>query len=190
MKTRVSICSASGFLILCALVSVIAIAQNGASPTDPIPVGTTVKTEIQCGSAAGSMESYDASISVLKVLRGADAWNLLKEANPSNKQPQAGYEYMLVRISFSMKARGAPADKTFDLGRPMQFLAIAADGREYLAPSLTLPKPQLARTVGANQLAEGWVAFMVEQKETNPLMIFDPSSGGAMGRGRTVFFKL
>lgn len=157
---------------------------------DPIPIGTAVKTEIHCGDSAGSMEPYDASITVLQVLRGNEAWNLLKEANPSNKQPQTGYEYILVRISFTMKARGAPGDKTFDLGRPMQFVAISADGREYLAPSLTLPKPGLARPTRADQLAEGWVAFMVEQKERNPIMVFDPSSGGAMGRGRTIFFKL
>ena len=189
MKTRALICSALRFLAIYALLCVIGIAQSGKSPTDPIPVGTTAKTEIQCGASAGSMESYDASITVLKVLRGTDAWNLLKEANPSNKQPHTGYEYVLVRISFSMKARGAPADKTFDLGRPMQFVAISADGREYLAPSLTLPKPELARTIRADQAAEGWVAFMVEQKERKPIMLFDPSSGGAMGRGRTIFFQ-
>ena len=190
MKPGVFIGSASAFLILCALFSATALAQKGQSPMDPMPINTAIKTEIQCGNSAGSMEPYEASIAVLQVLRGNEAWNLLKAANPSNKQPQAGYEYILARIAFSMKPRGAPGDKTFDLGRPMQFVALSADGREYLAPSVAIPQPDLARMVHANEPAEGWIVFLVEQKESKPVVVFDPSSGGAMGRGRSVFFQL
>ncbi len=189
MQSRVFPGPAIGFLILFSLISATATAQKGQSPMDAVPIGTAITTEIQCGESAGSMEPYDASIKVLQVLRGEQAWNLLKEINSSKKQLQTGYEYMLARISFSMKARGAPADKTFDLGRPMQFVVLSAEGREYLAPSIIPPKPELARVIRAEESAEGWIVFMVEQKESKPVMVFDPSSGGAMGRGKAVFFQ-
>jgi hypothetical protein len=38
--------------------------------------------------------------------------------------------------------------------------------------------------------AEGWVAFAVDRKDSKPVMVFDPDTGGATGRGRTLFFKL
>jgi hypothetical protein len=37
---------------------------------------------------------------------------------------------------------------------------------------------------------EGWLAFAVKQKDSKPVMVFDPDTGGATGRGKTVFFKL
>ncbi len=165
-------------------------AQKGQSPMDPVPVGVAITTEIQCGTQAGSLEPYDASIKVVQVLRGDEAWKLIKAASSANKEPQAGYEYILARISFTMKARGAPGDKSFELGRPMQFVALSSDGREYLPPSVTSPKPELARIIRADEQAEGWIVFMVEKEEKQPVMVFDPSSGGAMLRGKAVFFKL
>jgi len=187
MKAKVATAT---WLVWGTMVSMSLTAQQGQSPMDPVPIGKEITTEIQCGTQAGAMEPYDASITVLEVLRGEGAWNLLKAADPANKEPQSGYEYILARISFRMRARGAPADKTFELGRPMQFVALSSDGREYLPPSVKVPEPALARTVRADEQAEGWVAFMVEKKEKDPVMVFDPSSGGAMGRGKSVFFRL
>ena len=122
MKTKLFIYPALAFLTVYALFSVIGLAQTGKSPMDPIPIGTAVKTEIHCGDSAGSMEPYDASITVLQVLRGNEAWNLLKEANPSNKQPQTGYEYILVRLSFTTSLSISGLLQGYDaLNMPSQF---------------------------------------------------------------------
>jgi hypothetical protein len=40
------------------------------------------------------------------------------------------------------------------------------------------------------ETVDGWVAFAVREKDTKPVMVFDPDTGGATGRGRTLFFKL
>ena len=89
-----------------------------------------------------------------------------------------------------MVARGAPGDKTFDLDRPLQFTALSGDFEEYESPTVVLPKPPLKRTVAAGQYAEGWVALEVNKKDEKPLMMFDPSSGGAWSRGKISFFRL
>jgi hypothetical protein len=156
-----------------------------------IAVGKTVVTQINCGESAGGGEPYNATITLLEFIRGPEALKRLQAASDSNPAPKAGYEYVLARIGFQMKPRGAPGDKTFDLGRPLQFSVFSEDfATEYEAPSVTLPEPELKRRVAANEPAEGWIAFEVKQEDKKPLMLFDPSSGSAWSRGKTHFFKL
>lgn len=160
------------------------------SHDEAIPVGGSVNTQINCSKNAGGIEVYDATITLLEVVRGPKAWELLKKADDSNKKPDEGYEYILARISFKMKARGAPGDKTFDLDRPLQFTAFSEDFEEYETPTVVLPKPELKRTVSADQYAEGWIVLAVKKQDSRPLLMFDPSSGGAWSRGKISFFKL
>jgi hypothetical protein len=160
------------------------------SHDEAIPIGKAIKTQINCSKRAGGIEAYDATITLLEVIRGPKAWKLLKKADHSNQKPDEGYEYILVRVSFKMKARGAPGDKTFDLDSPLQFTAFSEDFEEYETPTVVLPKPELKRTVSADQYAEGWIALIVKKQDRRPLLMFDPSSGGAWSRGKILFFRL
>ena len=163
---------------------------TGQSHEEAIPIGKSVTTQINCSKRAGGIEVYDATITLLKVVRGQEAWNLIKKADTANKTPDPGKEYVLASIGFKMIARGAPGDQDFDLDRPLQFVAFSGDFEEYDSPSLVLPEPALRRTVTANEYAEGWVALEVNKKDKKPLMMFDPSSGGAWSRGKISFFRL
>jgi hypothetical protein len=127
---------------------------------------------------------------VLEVVRGKEAWERIKAANASNRPPQDGFEYLLARIAFEMKAILAPGNKTFELARKMQFVALTADGNEQEPPSVISPKPELHRTVRSGEPVEGWIVLLVEQANTKPVMFFDPAAGGAMGGGRVLFFQL
>ncbi|MFC1839328.1 hypothetical protein ACFL1N_07100 [Thermodesulfobacteriota bacterium] len=163
---------------------------TGQSHEEAIPIGGSVKTQINCSKSAGGIEVYDGAITLLEVIRGSGAWGLIKKADGSNKKPGDGYEYILARVSFKMKARGAPGDKTFDLDSPLQFTAFSSDFEEYESPAVVIPEPALRRTVSADQYAEGWVALAVRKQDSRPLLMFDPSSGGAWSRGKISFFKL
>ncbi len=162
----------------------------GQSHEEAIPIGKTITTQINCSKRAGGIEVYDATITLLEVVRGQKAWDILKKADASNRKPDQEKEYILARIGFNMVARGAPGDKTFDLDRPLQFTALSGDFEEYESPKVVLPKPPLKRTVAAGQHAEGWVVFEVNKQDEKPLMMFDPSSGGAWSRGKISFFRL
>ena len=185
---------AAGFTtvsVLLMVFSIGAVTSLAQSHDTAIAVGKPVVTQINCGESAGGGEPYDATVTLLELVRGPEALKRLQAASASNPAPKDGHEYMLVRISFQMVPRGAPGDKTFDLGRPLQFSAFAEDfGTEYEAPSVSVPKPELKSTVAANEPAEGWVAFEIRQGDNKPLMLFDPSSGSAWSRGKTYFFKL
>jgi len=188
MKSRIF--AGLAYLILSAVVTIDIPAMQGQSPSSAVPIGQTVKTRVECGTQAGSMEPYDASITVLQVVRGKEAWDIVKAASPSNQPPKAGFEYILVRVAFEMKAFLVPGNKTFELARPKQFVALAADGNEQDPPSVTPPKPELHRTVRSGEPAEGWIVLLVEETNSKPVMFFDPAAGGAMGGGKIVFFRL
>ena len=175
-------------MMACVAAAVMVFAQ---SHDVAIAVGIPVVTQINCGEAAGGGEPYNATLTLLEFIRGPEALKQLKAASAANPDPKAGHEYILARIGFQMKPRGAPGDKTFDLGRPLQFTVFSTDlSTEYPAPSVVLPKPELKRRVAANEPAEGWIAFEVKQADSKPLMLFDPGSGTSWARGKSHFFKL
>jgi len=136
------------------------------------------------------MEPYDAKIAVLQVLRGKEALDRIKAANPSAPPPKAGFDYVAARVAFQMSAILAPGNKTFDLARKMQFVALTLDGNEQEAAPAVPPSPDLHRSVKSGEAAEGWIVLLVEQANKKPVMFFDPAAGGAMGGGKVLFFQL
>ncbi len=177
-----------GFAFTClaltmAVFTPIANAQDN-SPSSPASIGVAVKSTLELSS------TYDVVITVMEIVRGKEAMQRLTEASSSNKPPKTGYEYLLARIKFELKRRSITDSRTFDLGRPMQWVAFSSDLSEYESVSVVAPKPQLSGTAEGDKVVEGWVAFAIDQKEAKPIMTFDPASGGAMLRGKVLFFKL
>jgi hypothetical protein len=188
MKSGASVLLAC--LILAAFVGVGSAAAQGLSPSNAMPIGMSIKTQVECGERAGSMEPYDAKIAVLEILRGKEALDRLKATNPASQPPPAGYDYVVARIAFQMNAILAPGNKTFELARKMQFVALTTDGNEQEPPAVSPPSPELHRTVRSGEAAEGWIVLLVEAVNKKPVMFFDPAAGGAMGGGKVLFFQL
>lgn len=185
--------STVGFAVACVILasSFAGGAQTqGMSHSNPAPIGTTIKTQIQCGSNPVSLEPYDMNITLLQVVRGEKAWERLRTASNSNKPAQNGFEYVLAHIRFELKRTVFPGDKSFGLGTPLQLTAVSADGREYAGTAAVLPEPGLSGELRAGESIEGWVGFLVEKGDGKPLMAFDPASGGGTLRGKIVWFQL
>ena len=164
------------------------IAQDNSS-TNPAAIGAPVRSMVELGSVYSNI--YDTTITVFETVRGAEAMNRLKAASPSNGAPAEGFEYVLARIKFELKGRAVSDKLPFDLGdAPLQWVALSSQLIEYPRVSVTVPKPAMAGVVKPGQAVEGWVAFAVDRKDSKPVMVFDPDTGGATGRGRTLFFKI
>jgi hypothetical protein len=165
-----------------------AIAQDNSS-TNPAAVGAPVRSMVELGSVYSNI--YDTTITVLETVRGAEAMNRLKAASASNGAPAEGFDYVLARIKFELKGRAVSDNLPFDLGdAPLQWVALASDLTEYPRVSVTVPKPALTGMIKPGSSVEGWVAFAVDRKDSKPVMVFDPDTGGATGRGKTLFFRL
>ena len=166
-----------------------AFAQDN-TPKNPAAVASPVRSMIELGSVYTNI--YDITITVLETVRGKEATDRLKAADPSLKAPAEGFDYILARIKFDFKGRYVSDNLSFDLGDdPLQWVALSgSDFIEYDRVSVTVPKPALVGRVKPGGSMEGWVAFAVKQSDSKPIMVFDPDTGGATGRGKTVFFKL
>ena len=133
----------------------------------------------------------DIAITALETVRGKEALDRLKAASPDNQLPPEGFEYLLARVKFERKGRYVSDNLALDLGSdPLQWVALAPDLTEYPKVLLKAPAPALVGRVKPGDSMEGWVAFAVKQKDPKPIMVFDPDTGGATGRGKTLFFKL
>jgi len=179
-------------LILFALAFTVSLPPVSAqynSSTNPASIGAPERSMVELGSVYSNI--YDITITVLETIRGKKAMTILKKASSKNNKPPKGFEYILVRVKFEMKGRAVTDTLTFDLGNdPLQWVALASDLTEYPRISVTAPKPVLLGTVKPGGSMEGWIALAVDRKDSKPVMVFDPDSGGATGRGRTLFFKL
>ena len=180
----ISIC-----IVLCLILAPGNVLAQYNSSKNPAAIGTPVKSMVELGSVYSSI--YDITITVLETVRGKDAMKLLKKADSKTPKPPKGFEYILARVKFEMKSRAVSDRLSFVLGdSPLQWVALASDLTEYPRVSVTVPAPALKGRVKPGDSVEGWVAFAVDKKDSGPVMVFSPDSGGATGRGKTLFFKL
>jgi hypothetical protein len=188
MSKRIPVIFIISILLCLTLSSGSALAQYNSSK-NPATIGSPVKSMIELGSVYSNI--YDITITVLETARGKEAMKLLNKADSKNKKPPRGFEYLLARVKFEMKSRAVSDKLTFDLGdSPLQWIALASDLTEYPRVSATVLSPALKGRVKPGDSIEGWVVFAVDKKDSGPVMVFDPDSGGATGRGKTLFFRL
>ena len=161
----------------------------GSSPFSPASVGVPVVNIIECGEGYTSHELYDAKITLMEVVRGEKAWDLLKKAAATNGPPKAGFEYVLVRIRFEYSARGLPGNCVHELKRN-EFSALSVSGKNYETPSVVVPKPELSGKLRSGDSLEGWVAFQVAIDDNKPLMVFTADPTGAVQHGGNIWFQL
>ena len=175
-------------LILCGFVSQFIYAQ-GNSHSDPAGIGVTVNSIIQIGSVATS--NYDVAITVQETVRGDAAFNLIKASDEAASSPGDGHEYLLASIRFELNGRTVSETSNFALvSSPFQWVVYSSSFSQYDGASIAAPDPALKGSVASGETKEGWLVFEVEQDDAEPMLMFDPSTGGAQGRGKKLFFKL
>ena len=176
-------------ILLCLVVSPESVLAQYNSSKNPASIGEPVKSMVELGSVYSSI--YDITITVLETVRGDDAMKLLTKADSKNIKSPEGFEYILARVKFEMTARAVSDKLTIEIGdSPLQWVALTSDLIEYPGVSVTVPEPKLKGTVKPGDTIEGWVVFAVDQKDSGPVMVFGPDTGGATGRGKALFFKL
>ena len=152
----------------------LAVPVSGQSPPggEPCAIGAACKTEITIGEGyVTSTESVEAGITVLEIVRGEKAWDLVKAASPSNQPPAGGMEYISARIRFEFGAKGASGDQSFGI-RDEQFASVSENGRQYERPSIVQPKPELRGRLYLGDSLVGYLVFLVSVEDKKPIMSF------------------
>jgi hypothetical protein len=170
------------FLVACTEKPTPAPAQKpgaGFSSADAASIGTTVPTMVELSDMYVSPETYDLKLTVAEIARGDKSMELLKKLGAPNGEPRADSEYVLARVRFEYKARGAPGDKPWDLSG-VQFGAFSKENKPYDNPSIVTSQPDQKPSIRPGDSLECWLAFVVAKGDSKPVMTFNP--GGAWFR--------
>jgi hypothetical protein len=147
------------------------------STTKATPIGSTVKFRMQLSKYLGGdylYEYHTFEMTVLEVVRGTKAWDMVKAASATNKAPDAGYEYLLARVKFVHVSGGSLTTSI----KEKALEAYSSEGKAYefpsvMLPGITFPGPVIFdKVLESGQTAEGWVTFIVKQSDTRPLMLY------------------
>jgi hypothetical protein len=155
------------------------------------PLGKPLSAIVEFGEQYETGDApYEMRITVVKVLRGAPAKELVKSASARNPAPQEGYEYVAARVRLDLSARVSPAPDSYALDAS-QFSSISAEGAAYPMPKLVAqPKPGLHATLQSGDSIEGWVVLLVPSADRTPLMLFAPDLGTTSHSGDSYLFRL
>jgi len=154
------------------------------------PVGAPVTAIIEFGDQYLGSELYDAKMTVIQVVRGGKAWEIIQRASASNLPPKPGFVYLLARVRVEFSARTSPAHDSYNLDET-QFTAMAPDSQEFGAPTLAAsPRPRLKGTLKPGDSLEGWLVFLIPRQVSHPVMAFREDVGIVSHSGGGTFFQL
>lgn len=159
--------------------------QVGHSRKYPAPIGTTVTVEFLEYFSDG-WNTVNASMTVLEITRGEQAWNIMKTIKSYSDPPPSGYDYVFVKLRFEYLAGPTP-ESDFD---SFYFYLISSEGVEvssnnfYLYQGLDVAVPEPSQqTVYPGATTEGWELLLAETIDPSPVMTFRTADGG-------IWFKL
>ncbi|MFZ5918120.1 MAG: DUF4352 domain-containing protein [Chloroflexota bacterium] len=129
--------------------------KAGASRANPVPLGEVASTA-------------EWAIQVQEVLRGDEAWQAILKASDWNDPPTEGFEYALVKVAVERTGSGDARQVS-----AIDFEITGDAAVLYDMPWLTVPEPELSAELMAGGVAEGWLAFSIQQGEGNLILVYD-----------------
>ncbi|MEC0229303.1 stalk domain-containing protein [Paenibacillus alba] len=150
----------------------------GYSRSNPAPFNTklTFKKE-------SILENYEGEVSIKDVIRGNDAWALIKNTNKFNSPPAESKEYMLVNATVKITGN-QKKDTKVDISSA-HFTLVSTQGKDYDAISIVTPEPAINTSLYVGAENSGWFALQVDKKDTSPLITYARAYDGTGG----VWFK-
>lgn len=156
-------------------------------PPTPVPTDTPDAPEIgtrqnphPVGTIASAMQNgvLGFDVSIKEVIRGDEALQRIRAANPYNDPPPAGFEFVLflTEIAYTGEDQGVLAIDKWDL-------SIVTDGRiiDYSDTTNYSPcclEPDFEIELLSGGTAEGWAALPVTIDDQAPLLLIGDSSDG------------
>ena len=140
--------------------------QEIGSRKSPAPIGTEV------GIIDADYGAY--TMTCTEILRGADAWAKIQEANRFNEEPLEGKEYILAKFSVLYRVSARSDDAPLELGvYNFDVSDSSYSVSDKAHASLVLPEPAFDLTLYEGASNEGWVVFEVPTDEAAPLAVWD-----------------
>ncbi|MDR3600487.1 MAG: cell wall-binding repeat-containing protein [Desulfosporosinus sp.] len=161
----------------------------GSSPDqDPTPASSTIATPVslnvpQTIEINNSDLHFKAEVTGEQIIRGAQAWTMIKNANEFNDPPKSGYEYLLAKFKFNLL--DIDGGKSLDVVGAWDFNLVSQGGKVYHPVVEVEPDPQLDTTLYKGASNDGWAVFLVKSDDTKPMISYGIDYDGTGG----IWFK-
>lgn len=150
--------------------------NNEYSRTNPAPLNTVQKYTKT--SEWFEEDNYTVSVRILETVRGDKAYEALKKKSMVYPKAENGYEYMNVKIAFSV------IDTKSDFAiTPYQsnFVAFSSNNEESPTNFYTSIDPVLTGSLYEGGNTEGWITIMVKKDDKSPKLAYGLDYNGASG---------
>lgn len=137
--------------------------ENEYSRANPAPINT-MQTYVKNKKYSDS--NYSAAIKVLEVTRGTEAYELLKSQYDGTEKAQEGYEYIVVKVAFSLLT--SQDDKSV-LATASEFDFYSENDEEYRDYSLVYMEKRLSQNLFVGGNAEGYLVQKVKRNDKTKL---------------------
>ncbi|MEK8128630.1 hypothetical protein WMW72_12005 [Paenibacillus filicis] len=148
------------------------------SRSKPASIGTTIDF-----TNSSIIENYNGQLSVDEAIRGDKAWRLIEKENKFNEEAPEGKEYLLAKLSIKISGNKNP-DAKVSISKS-DFTLVSSQGKDYKFFSVVAPEPTIKSELYVNAQHTGYVAFLVDKNDSEPLITFARKSDGTGG----VWFK-
>lgn len=141
------------------------------SRKNPVPLGSTVSYD----GTNTIFDKYKVDITFTEVIRGENAWQLVKQGNEFNEPAPEGKEYLIIKVR--IKAYESENDEKIDINNA-SFDLVSKDGVKYDDFTIVSGvEPELKEMyAGAEQ--EGYIVFTVNVGDEPTVVFLDRNNGG------------
>ncbi len=130
----------------------------GKSPEVPVPVGARATTRY-------------FEVDIVEIIRGDEAWNMLRGARESNNPPGSGMEYLLARI------RVKNITSHLSVIGDDAFRVVGDQRVVWENPVVSEPEPAIGAVLYPGAIHDGWVALQAAVGEENLVIVFEHTVG-------------
>jgi len=134
----------------------------GYSSNNPAPIGSTLTYE---GEDDWKYGDYRVNVTLLEIIRGEEAWDLLEAETSLNEAPRPGTEYILAKIRFEYLE-----STTGERYTGFSFYSVSENGSDYESVYLFEPDSLDWGMYPGDPPAEGWKTFEVRIDDEHPLL--------------------
>lgn len=130
--------------------------------SNPVPLGQPLGLVYQ--------DIANFQITILEVVRGQDAWNMISQANMFNEQPSEGMEYILAKVGIIYQTS---TQQDYTLSIDSFYFDSVSNNQVLDSPSIVEPEPELNVKLFPGGYGEGYITVLTYVDDPAPLIIFE-----------------
>ncbi len=150
---------------------------EGFGRSNPASIAKTVSFKSVSGG-----DDYKAELTLMEVVRGKAAENMMTDANMFNGVPADNKkEYLLAKFKFHLVQWVPDEEFNLDADSYLGDFEAVSNSETMGGISVIEPAPQLSSSMYEGATKEGWVVLVCYKDDANPLIVYEKSSGGSGG---------